>query len=215
MFYLVKIKLWKVVKILLSLNNWLFFSTGQRRLNSWLNFLYSGSKQWMWKGGICESGAALLWVHPTWCLLSWCIYVYPHISRRLIGHRLDSATVASRRKCRWTLSKGPWCENGGTVLGVVPPIHRLPPELCQGTTLRRIIWWLKGDHFLVVFSCYKAHLSLLLTHENHLDYTLPLSEFPLAYSKTINEKIWQAIKFFFGLELYAYSFKYFSSPVFL
>lgn len=80
-------------------------------------FLNSGSQQWVWEGGICESGAAFLWVYPTRRLLPWCIHVHPHLPGRPVCHRLYPATVTSRRKCRWKLSKGPWCENGGMALG--------------------------------------------------------------------------------------------------
>lgn len=48
--------------------------------------------------------------------------------------------------------------------------------------------WREGDGFPVVLSCFKAHLSLLLTDTRNWDYNLYLLEFSFGYAET--EKIW-------------------------
>lgn len=111
----------------------------------------------------------------------------PRLGRGRQQEKMQMNTI--QRTMMWKWRYGP---------GIGAPHPPSPTRTLLGDTFRRIIWWWKGDHFLVVFPCYKAHLSPLLTHEKHLSYNLPFLELPLAYSKTINEKIWQAIRFFFG-----------------
>lgn len=104
------------------------FSPGSKGLNSWWNlFLCSGSEQRVWKGGVCEPGAALLRVHPTRCLLPRRLHVHPHIARRPVSHRVHAAAVASRGQRGRTLPKGPRCEDGGMALGGRPAPKRSSP----------------------------------------------------------------------------------------
>ena len=137
-FYFVKkIKLWKVVNILLSLR-YCFFKKifiscfiGLRGTEVVVELsLSSGPGQWVWKGGVCEPGAALLRVHPARRLLPRRVHVHPHISRGPVSHCLHAAPVPGRRKRRRALPEGPWRENGGNGPGggVPAPCPLLPPS---------------------------------------------------------------------------------------
>lgn len=171
----------------------------------------------MWKGGVRESGAALLWVHPTWRLLPWRIHVHPHISGRLVSHCLNAASVPSRRKCRRALCEGPWRENGGNGPGSgrscsrpSPAPSRHPPSPNSAGTHSEEDYFVREGWSL--FNCILLLQSSFISTPHsvkQLDYNWDLPEFSFGSSKAINEKIWQAIKFFFGLELYASSFMYF------
>ena len=76
-----------------------------------------------------------------------------------------------------------------------------------------------GGGEVIVSSCtllfQSSFISASHSHAHNSDCSLYLLEFSFGYAKTSNEKVWQAIPFFIGLELYSSSFTYFWSPVFL
>ena len=171
---------------MLSLSHCLYSPPPQSgTLNSWLAlFPRSGSKQRVWEGGVCEPGAAVLWVHPARCLLPRCLHVHAHLPGRPVCHRLHAPALASRGESGWALPEGARQEDGGTVLGRAAP--RVWAAL--GVAVRRVTCRWEGDGFPVVASCFKAHLSLLLTDTKNLDYNLYLLEFSFGYAEI--EKIW-------------------------
>lgn len=65
--------------------------------------------------------------------------------------RMQTSTMQRTMTWRWRYGPG---------RGVPPPETRL----CWGTAVRGIVWGWKGDRFQLYSSCFKAHLSLLLTH---------------------------------------------------
>lgn len=162
-------------------------------LSDWICFSPSGPQQRVREGGICELGAALLWVYPARRLLPWRLHVHPHLARRSVRHCL------CRRECRRTLFQGPWYEDGGIPLGLMSVPH---PKVnsAGGVRFRQAVWWWEGNWNLVTFSL-QSLFPLLSQKTNLIIYLL---EFSMLYSywKDETDHI-----FFMSLKWYAFSFR--------